>query len=137
MFNYFKVKNIPKGVDITNNDLSNEEETILNRYKEMQQAMIDKDINKLDEIVLDGTTFTHMSGKTQTKKEYFDEITDGTLNYYKSEIYSPEVTINGNKATLKANVTLTAKVYGASGSWTLPVNAIFTKIDGTWYYGNN
>ena len=116
---------------------SKEEETILNRYKEMQQAMIDKDIDKLNEIVLDGTTFTHMSGKTQTKQEYFNEIKDGTLNYYRSDIDSPEVTIDGNIATLKANVTLTARVYGASGSWTLPVNAHFEKINGTWYYGNN
>jgi len=57
----------------------NEEEKVLAAYKTMQQAMIDKDINKLDRIVKDGTTFTHMSGKTQTKEEYFGEIADGTL----------------------------------------------------------
>ncbi len=53
------------------NILSNEEEIILNRYKEMQQAMVDRDIDKLNKIVKDGTTFTHMSGRTQTKEEYF------------------------------------------------------------------
>ena len=61
----------------------NEEEKVLAVYKSMQQAMIDKDIDKLDRIVKDGTTFTHMSGKTQTKEEYFGEIADGTLNYHK------------------------------------------------------
>ena len=44
------------------NNLTREEEIILNRYKEMQQAMVDKDIDKLNSIVKVGNTFTHMSG---------------------------------------------------------------------------
>lgn len=35
----------------------NEEEKVLAAYESMQQAMIDKDIDKLDRIVKDGTTF--------------------------------------------------------------------------------
>ena len=114
----------------------NEEEKVLAAYETMQQAMIDKDIDKLDRIVKDGTSFTHMSGKTQTKEEYFGEISDGTLNYYKYKIADCKITVNGDTATLTANVTLTAKVYGMSGSWTLPVNAHFEKINNKWIYTN-
>ena len=114
----------------------NEEEKVLAAYEAMQQAMIDKDTDKLDRIVKDGTTFTHMSGKTQTKEEYFGEIADGTLNYYKYKIADCKITVNGDTATLTANVTLTAKVYGMSGSWTLPVNAHFEKINNKWIYTN-
>ena len=114
----------------------NEEEKVLAVYKSMQQAMIDKDIDKLDRIVKDGTTFTHMSGKTQTKEEYFGEIADGTLNYHQYKIADCKITVNGDTATLTANVTLTAKVYGMSGSWTLPVNAHFEKINNEWIYTN-
>ena len=52
----------------------NEENKVLEVYEKVQQAMIDKDIDTLDHIIKDGTTFTHMSGKTQTKEEYFGEI---------------------------------------------------------------
>ena len=114
----------------------NEEEKVLAAYETMQQAMIDKDTGKLDRIIKDGTTFTHMSGKTQTKEEYFDEIADGTLNYYKYKIADCKITVNGDTATLTANVTLTAKVYGMSGSWTLPVNAHFEKLNNEWIYTN-
>ena len=114
----------------------NEEEKVLAVYKSMQQAMIDKDIDALDRIVKDGTTFTHMSGKTQTKKEYFGEIADGTLNYYRYKIENGKINVSGNTATLSADVTLTAKVYGTSGSWTLPVNAHFEKINNEWIYTN-
>ena len=109
---------------------------MLAAYEAIQQAMIDKDIETLDRIFLDGTIFTHMSGKQQTKEEFFGEIADGTLNYYAYVINDPQITVSGDEATLTASVTLTAKVYGASGDWTLPVNARFTKIDGVWYSHN-
>ena len=92
-------------VEQESESMINDEEKVLAAYEAMQQAMIDKDIAKLDRIVKDGTTFTHMSGKTQTKEEYFGEIADGTLNYH-------------------------------SGSWTLPVNAHFEKINNEWIYTN-
>ena len=115
---------------------NNEEAAVMAAYEVIQQAMIDKDIDTLDRVILDGTTFTHMSGKTQTKEEFFGEIVNGTLNYYAYEIHDPRITISGDEAVLTASVTLTAKVYGASGDWTLPVNARFTKIDGVWYSHN-
>ncbi len=111
---------------------ANAEAEVLATYKAIQQAMIDKDIEALDRLYQDGTTFTHMSGKVQTKAEFFGEIADGTLNYYAYDIHAPQITIDGDEATLTASVTLTAKVYGMSGSWTLPVNAHFTKTDGQW-----
>ncbi len=113
-----------------------EEAEVLATYEAIQQAMIDKDIETLDQLYQDGTTFTHMSGKVQTKAEFFGEIADGTLNYFAYEIHEPQIAVNGGEAVLTASVTLTAKVYGASGSWTLPVNAHFTKIDGQWIAHN-
>ena len=112
------------------------EAEVLAAYKAIQEAMIDKDIEALDSLYQDGTTFTHMSGKVQTKAEFFGEIADGTLNYFAYDIHNPQITVDGNEAVLTASVTLTAKVYGASGSWTLPVNAHFTRIDGQWIAHN-
>ena len=116
--------------------LTNEEEIVLNRYKEMEQAMIDKDIDKLQSIVEDRTTFTHMSGKTQTKEEYFEDIRSGALEYQSYTIENPKVTIEGNKAILKARVTLTANAYGAQGSYPFNITAYFEKVDGEWLYTN-
>ncbi len=112
------------------------EAEVMAAYEAIQQAMIDKDIETLDRLYQDGTTFTHMSGKTQTKAAFFGEIADGTLNYFAYDIHAPKITVDGDEATLTASVTLTAKVYGASGSWTLPVNAHFTKTNGQWIAHN-
>lgn len=118
------------------NNITGEEEIILNRYKEMQQAMIDKDIDKLNKIVKDGTTFTHMSGKTQKKEEYLEDIRRGSLDYQSYTIEDPKVTIDGNKAILKARVTLTANAYCAQGSYPFNISAYFEKINDEWLYTN-
>lgn len=114
--------------------LAESEEEVLECFKEFQLAMIEKDSVKLNEIMSENYTLTHMSGKTQTKQEYIDEIMDGTLNYYKSIIDNPQITIlDGNRAILKADVTLDAKVYGMKGKWTLHSVQSMEKIDNKWY----
>ena len=123
-----KVSVVDKG------ELSENQEEVLERFIEFQYAMIEKDFDKLNELLEDNYTLTHMSGKTQTKDEYIDEIMEGTLNYYKSTIINPTITINDNdKAVLKADVTLDAKVYGMKGTWTLHSQQTMEKINGKWY----
>ena len=55
---------------IVNMKLDEIETEVLDRFKEFQQAMIDKDETLLNEIMDDNYTLTHMSGKVQTKQEY-------------------------------------------------------------------
>ena len=108
---------------------------ILNRFIEFQQALIDKDDVKLDEILTDKYELVHMSGKKQTKEEFISEIMDGTLNYYRSEIIEPTILWDDEqRATLVGDVRLTAKVYGIEGKWTLNTTVDFEKIDGKWYF---
>ena len=111
-------------------------ENVLNRYKAMQQAMVDQDMDFLNEVILDGTTFRHMSGKVQTKEEYLKDIEEGLLDYQAYTIENEAITIDGDDAYIKARVTLTANAYGAQGTWPFDVNAHFQRINGTWYYTN-
>ena len=116
--------------------MTGEELAVLEAYKAMQQAMVDKDVDAMRALTAEGKTFTHMSGKTQTREEFFGEIADGTLNYFAYEVHEPRVTVEGDHATLTGSTTLDAHVYGASGSWTLPTNARFVKQDGRWIQCN-
>ena len=104
---------------VNKGNLNDDQEEVLERFIEFQYAMIEKDLEKLNELLKDNYTLRHMSRKTQTKAEYIDEIMDETLNYYESIINNPIITITENKALLKADVTLDAKVYGMKGKWTL------------------
>lgn len=116
--------------------MTGEERAVLVAFERFQQAMIDKDLDVLYAAVTADKTFTHMSGKTQTKEQFFGEIADGTLNYFNYQIAHPKVRIDGDYACLTATVTLTAHVYGLSGSWPLRTEAWFQKIDNNWIYCN-
>ena len=117
-------------------ELTGDGKAVLSAFEKFQQAMIDKDMDTLYAMVTPDKTFTHMSGKTQSKEEYFGEIEDGTLNYFKYVIHNPAVEVNGDFARLTADTTLTARVYGMSGSWTLHTEAWFQNINGAWVYCN-
>ena len=71
---------------------------VLAAYQKMQQAMIDKDLETMRSLVHKNKTFTHMSGKKQTREQFFGEIMDGTLNYFRSDIHDPQVTVNNDRA---------------------------------------
>ena len=119
---------------VNKGDLTSNQEEVLERFIEFQYAMIEKDLEKLNEILDDSYTLRHMSGKTQTKQEYIDEIMDGTLNYYKSTINTPIIIIcEKDKAILEADVTLDAKVYGIKGIWTLHSEQTMERINDKWY----
>ena len=119
---------------VNKGNLNDDQEEVLERFIEFQYAMIEKDLEKLNELLEDNYTLTHMSGKTQTKDEYIGEIMDGTLNYYESIINNPIITIKEkDKALLKADVTLDAKVYGMKGTWTLHSEQTLEKINEKWY----
>ena len=119
---------------VNKGDLTSNQEEVLERFIEFQYAMIEKDLEKLNELLKDNYTLRHMSGKTQTKAEYIDEIMDGTLNYYKSIINNPIIMIKEkDKALLEADVTLDAKVYGMKGTWTLHSEQTMEKINEKWY----
>ena len=110
------------------------EKEIVERFGELNQAMIDKDQDKLLEIMAENATLTHMSGKVQTREEYIGEIMNGVLNYFKYKLENVKVEINGDTAILTADNTLTAKVYGIPGTWTLDTRATFRRENGKWRY---
>lgn len=116
--------------------MTKEEQEVLSTYQRMQQAMIRKDLAIMRNLTTEDKVFTHMSGKTQTREEFFGEIMDGTLNYYGSVISDPVITVENDRAHLKASVTLDAKVYGITGSWTLQTNINFIKKNGQWIQCN-
>ena len=59
----------PNHPDIPEDSNMTEESAVLAAFEKMQQAMIDKDIDTLTSLVTEDKTFTHMSGKVQTKMD--------------------------------------------------------------------
>lgn len=111
---------------------SAEEIEIYRIWRKINDAMIAKDRRTLEELYADDRKFVHMSGKTQSKKEYLDEIMDGTLNYYHTNLHDIEIRVYGKEASLQAVSCFKANVYGMRGTFPMHTTGRFSKVDGRW-----
>lgn len=109
---------------------------IVDRLMEFQQALIDKDLERLDEIMLDDCDLKHISGKSQSKKEFISEIAEGTLIYSDFDILDPTILFDDDSsASLIANVRLHAEINGSGRRWISNSVVSFQRIDEKWRIG--
>ena len=94
------------GIDVDSLDIK--ERSVLYRQAEYCQAMTDADIDKMREIVSEDMTFTHMSGRRQSREEYFADVADGSLNYFTIGIADPVIKVTGDTATITYTAVLKA-----------------------------
>lgn len=111
------------GIDLS--ELSADERAVLYQQARYCQAMTEADTETMTEITSLDMIFTHMSGRQQTRKEYFADIADGNLQYFTIGIENPVVNINGSYASVSYTSVLNANAYGARGTY---------RIDGTHWY---
>ena len=112
--------------------MTTEEREVYSAYEAINNAMIKKYRASMELYFDENLTFTHMSGKKQTREEFIGEIMDGTLNYFKVDTKDYSINVDGDTAHMKVTHTLTAKVYGISGSWTLGGENTYKKRNGIW-----
>lgn len=94
--------------------------------------MTDADIEKMRELVSEDMIFTHMSGRQQTREEYFADVADGSLNYFTIGIENPKIRIDGDRAEITYTSVLNADAYGARGTFRMKGTHFYEKKDGAW-----
>lgn len=112
--------------------LDEEEKSVLLAQAKYCQAMTDADIETLRSLVAEDTVFTHMSGKQQTREEYFDDIACGRLRYFTIGIENPAIEVDGDRATVSFTSVLNANAYGARGTFRMRGVHAWEKRNGAW-----
>lgn len=110
---------------------SAEQQEVIDAFLAMQQAMVSADHDALRALVEDGTPFVHMSGAVQSKEEFISEV-GGPLTYFHSDSHIKRVDLDGDWAVVTARTALTARAYGAEGTFPINTNQDFHKVDGRW-----
>ena len=118
------------GVDL--DSLTKEELSVLYQAARYCQAMTDKDIDTMREIVSEDMIFVHMSGMRQTREEYFADVADGSLTYYTIGIADPVIEIDGDHAIITYTSILNANAYGARGTFRMKGSHHYENRDGAW-----
>ena len=122
-------------VTITGTDISslNEEElAILYAQTRYCQAMTDADIDALRELVAEDRIYTHMSGRQQTREEYFADIAEGDLRYFTIGIADPVLRADGEKGSITCTSVLIANAYGARGTYRMKGTHYYERREGRW-----
>lgn len=124
----------PMPTAITNTSAQTDDrQTIEQIYRDMCQAMIDKDTATLNRIHADNYVLIHMTGMKQNKQQYLQAIADGTLNYYNAEHDKIDITVEGDKARLTGCSRVTAAVFGGGRhTWKLRLQFSLERINGQW-----
>ncbi len=118
------------GVDLKK--LSKEQLSVLYTQAQYCQAMTDADLDTMRQIVSEDMTFTHMSGRKQTREEYFGDIEDGSLDYHRIGIENPVIEVDGNRAAVTFTSILNANAYGSRGTYRMHGTHRYELCDGTW-----
>ena len=112
--------------------LNEEEKAVLYAQAKYCEAMTEADIDTLRTLTDAGKTYTHMSGLTQSREEYFADIADGSLTYYSIGMENPVVSVDGDRAEVTYTAALNANAYGAKGTFRMKGTHIWEKRDGAW-----
>ena len=118
------------GLDPDN--LGEEEKAVLHAQARYCEAMTEADIDTLRALTDEGKTYTHMSGLTQSREEYFADIAVGSLTYYSIGMENPVVSVEGDRAEVTYTAALNANAYGARGTFRMKGTHHWEKRDGSW-----
>lgn len=112
-----------------------DKEQIIQLYREMYTAMVNKDRAELERVHDDSFVLVHMTGMRQPKDIYISSIMDGTLNYYAASHEDMQVEVKGDTAVLIGKSRVTAAVFGGGKhTWRLQLRFQLVKKNGEWRF---
>ncbi|MGY1575570.1 nuclear transport factor 2 family protein [Pediococcus pentosaceus] len=114
--------------------MTKDEEQIVQLYRAENEAMVKKDISRLDMILGDRMTLMHMAGYVQPKLEWIDQIQNEEMQYLESkEEAIKDIRVEENWGQLTGQNLVTAKIWGGSKNvWPLQMKMYFEKNNGRW-----
>ncbi len=105
---------------------------ILHAGRDRTQAMLERDIARLDQLLADGFTAIHINGYQQPKDEWLEQIASGEMTYHDVAEVSSTVTIHGDTAVLTTRNLVTATIDGSDGTWPLESTTHYARDRGVW-----
>ena len=110
-----------------------DEKQIQQMYRDYWTGMIDKDAQKLRDLMAEDYYLEHMTGVRQSREEFLAGLQAGTFNYYSADHDAIEVKVNGDSAEMVGKSRVTAAVYGGGKNrWHLQGDFTLKKENGGW-----
>ena len=107
----------------------NDKKVLRDWISAFNKAMCAKDTKTLDILMDDDLVLIHMSGATQSKESWLQDIADETMQYYKIDVTQFECSIEDDRAVVKTTNVIEARIWGSHGTWTLHGTTYLRRID--------
>ncbi len=104
---------------------------VLDRYFD---ALVRGDRKTFESLVSERTTFTHMSGKVQTRDEYISDVCSKRLQYFHIDYKDLKIEVDKDSASISCMTILDANAYGAKGVYHMRGHFKLKKVNGNWMF---
>lgn len=118
--------------DVRTSTATEDTEDILAAGRARTQAMIDRDVARLDQLLADDFVAMHTNGYEQPKAEWLKQVASGDMSYHEVQEESVSVELDSDTAVLTSRNLVTATINGADGTWPLESTTQYARIDGVW-----
>jgi ketosteroid isomerase-like protein len=132
----FGSKNNDSGIsyeEVVSINMSEDIQKILAVYQQIDDAMVNKDTETLDNILDDNYILVHITGYHQRKEEWLEQIENEEMKYFKTMPQKITITIDGNIAMLICDTKIDARIYGFRNTWSMKMEMHFEKHGDNWY----
>ena len=116
--------------------MTQNQQTISAFIQKRNKAMIERDIETLSSMMDDNLILVHMSGATQTKKEWLDEIANETMRYYGIETQNLKIEIKDNHAVATYISVIDARIWCVRGTWRMNITMHLLEVENGWLWSN-
>jgi ketosteroid isomerase-like protein len=104
-------------------------EEVLKAETAWKTAVLNADRPALEKLIADDLRYTHSAGKTQTKEQFIQEATGGTLHYKAIDFETTEMRQYGSTVVVTHPVVITSVETGTSH---LYITEVWAKEKGHW-----
>lgn len=115
-------------------DETKEQAEIIPMMRAYHAAMIEARVAGLDELLAPDYILIHITGVTQTKREWLDVIRSGAFDYHSIDLDESSLVVNvsGDVAMLHGRGIFNATIDGMTHPWRLPFAMHHAKVSGRW-----
>ncbi len=112
---------------------SSPEQAVMTAEKAWGAAIVSGDVAALNRLMADDVTYSHASGKTDTKQTYIERIRSGAQKYVSFRYdEGTKVRVYGDMAVVNESARVDSLTDGSQNALHLRILHVFVKHDGAW-----
>jgi uncharacterized protein DUF4440 len=111
---------------------SGDEAAVLQAVAALNQAMLDADRSRLEDLLADQLSYGHSGGTIQTKAQFVDSIVNKETIYKSIALAEPLTVIAGNNAIVRHVAAVEYENAGKAGTAKIGVLQVWVRQDARW-----